>query len=75
MCFLSHDYAIPGESMPTQATEQTLGDDEDMVMTQAETITKCPITLQDMKDPVKNKHCGHSYDKDAISQMLKRPMK
>ncbi|XP_072029944.1 E3 SUMO-protein ligase NSE2-like [Amphiura filiformis] len=61
----------PGENMPSEATEQTLGEDEDFVMTQAEIVTKCPITQQEMKDPVKNKLCSHNYEREAITAMLK----
>ena len=64
-------FLCTGESMPTQATEQTLVEDEDFVMTQSEIVTKCPITQQEMKDPVKNKICQHNYEKEAIMQMLK----
>jgi SUMO ligase MMS21 Smc5/6 complex component len=32
---------------------------------------KCPITRQLFENPVKNKICGHSYDKEAIIQHLR----
>lgn len=32
---------------------------------------KCPVTQLVMKHPVKNKHCGHCYDREGIEQLIK----
>ncbi|KAG8441640.1 hypothetical protein GDO86_010718 [Hymenochirus boettgeri] len=44
--------------------------DEDIAVTQSQLNFTCPITQLEMKNPVKNKVCGHTYDKDAIENMI-----
>jgi hypothetical protein len=34
-----------------------------------------PITKAELKDPVRNKKCGHIYGKAAMAQMLKKNSK
>ncbi|XP_006815285.1 E3 SUMO-protein ligase NSE2-like [Saccoglossus kowalevskii] len=62
----------PGETMPTQMTSGAAAEDEDedLLMSQAEIATKCPITQQEMVDPVRNKICKHSYERSAIVQHI-----
>ncbi|XP_077990491.1 E3 SUMO-protein ligase NSE2-like [Glandiceps talaboti] len=55
----------PGETEPSMANERD-NMDEDLVMSQAPVITKCPITQQELVDPVKNKICDHNYERKAI---------
>ena len=45
--------------------------DDDLAMTQTELNTKCPVTMKEMVKPVRNKHCGHSYDFDAAKQLIR----
>ncbi|XP_020021983.1 E3 SUMO-protein ligase NSE2 isoform X1 [Castor canadensis] len=47
-----------------------LGIDEDMIVTQSQTNFICPITQLEMKKPVKNKVCGHTYEEEAIVRMI-----
>ncbi len=61
-------YKNAGETMVPSATEET--DDDDVVMTQCQVSTKCPITKREMVDPVTNKYCQHTYDRTAIMQMM-----
>ncbi|XP_006879358.1 PREDICTED: E3 SUMO-protein ligase NSE2 [Elephantulus edwardii] len=44
--------------------------DEDMIVTQSLTNFTCPITQLEMKKPVKNKVCGHTYEEEAIVRMI-----
>uniref|UniRef100_G3TDU7 E3 SUMO-protein ligase NSE2 n=1 Tax=Loxodonta africana TaxID=9785 RepID=G3TDU7_LOXAF len=44
--------------------------DEDMIVTQSQTNFICPITQLEMKKPVKNKVCGHTYEEEAIVRMI-----
>uniref|UniRef100_A0A2K5M581 E3 SUMO-protein ligase NSE2 n=1 Tax=Cercocebus atys TaxID=9531 RepID=A0A2K5M581_CERAT len=44
----------------------TEGVDEDMIVTQSQTNFICPITQLEMKKPVKNKVCGHTYEEEDI---------
>ncbi|XP_015273627.1 PREDICTED: E3 SUMO-protein ligase NSE2-like [Gekko japonicus] len=46
-----------------EALEQV---DEDLAVTQSQMNFICPITQVEMKKPVKNKTCGHSYEENAI---------
>ena len=51
------------------ATEE---DDDDVIMTQEEVGMKCPYTQQVMKFPMRNKICGHNYERDAIREFILR---
>ena len=33
--------------------------------------TKCPYTGKEMKDPVRNKHCNHNYDREGANQLIR----
>ncbi|XP_020820633.1 LOW QUALITY PROTEIN: E3 SUMO-protein ligase NSE2 [Phascolarctos cinereus] len=44
--------------------------DEDMFVTQSQTNFTCPITQLEMKKPVKNKVCGHTYEEEAIRRII-----
>ncbi|XP_071064124.1 E3 SUMO-protein ligase NSE2 isoform X3 [Dasypus novemcinctus] len=50
--------------------DATEGVDEDMIVTQSQTNFICPITQLEMKKPVKNKVCGHTYEEEAIVRMI-----
>lgn len=60
------------DSSPQPSTSQVLNPDEDLVMTQQELNTRCPYTGQEMKNPVRNNVCGHTYDKEGILNHLKQ---
>ncbi|XP_027648206.2 E3 SUMO-protein ligase NSE2 isoform X1 [Falco biarmicus] len=44
--------------------------DEDIVVTQSQMNFICPITQMEMKRPVRNKVCGHTYEEDAILKII-----
>lgn len=46
--------------------------DEDLLITQNTISTIDPISKVRMVDPVKNKNCGHHYEKSVVLQMIKR---
>ncbi|XP_004697710.1 E3 SUMO-protein ligase NSE2 [Echinops telfairi] len=48
----------------------TEGVDEDMIVTQSLTNFICPITQLEMKKPVRNKVCGHTYEEEAIVRIV-----
>lgn len=52
-----------------QALEE---DDEEVAVTQSMANFSCPITQMEMVNPVKNKECGHTYEKEAIEKMIQR---
>ena len=49
-------------------------DDDEVIMTEEEVGIKCPYTQQVMKYPIRNKHCGHNYEKEAILDFIRRRM-
>ncbi|XP_053322425.1 E3 SUMO-protein ligase NSE2 [Spea bombifrons] len=44
--------------------------DDDVTVTQSQANFVCPITLVEMTNPVKNKVCGHTYQREAIERMI-----
>ncbi|XP_064010348.1 E3 SUMO-protein ligase NSE2 [Pogoniulus pusillus] len=44
--------------------------DEDIAVTQSQMNFICPITQMQMKRPVRNKVCGHTYEEDAILKII-----
>lgn len=46
-------------------------DDDDIEMTQDDINVIDPFTKKRMTDPVKNKACGHIYDRESVTQLLK----
>ncbi|KAM4706202.1 E3 SUMO-protein ligase NSE2 [Rhinophrynus dorsalis] len=44
--------------------------DEDIAVTQSQLNFTCPITQLEMTNPVKNKVCGHTYEREAIERMI-----
>ncbi|XP_068094122.1 E3 SUMO-protein ligase NSE2 [Hyperolius riggenbachi] len=47
-------------------------EDEEIAVTQSIANFTCPITQMEMVDPVKNRACGHTYEKSAIENMITR---
>ncbi|EPY84780.1 hypothetical protein CB1_000444012 [Camelus ferus] len=62
---------LNNDGLPTdREADGTEGVDEDMIVTQSQTNFICPITQLEMKKPVKNKVCGHTYEEEAIVRMI-----
>ena len=43
-----------------------MAEEEDVIAASQAIQERCPITMSAFKDPVKNKACGHSYERAAI---------
>nr|DBA23988.1 TPA: hypothetical protein GDO54_011698 [Pyxicephalus adspersus] len=56
--------------MPSEEPDVDLDEDEDIAVTQSIDNFICAITQVEMVNPVKNKVCGHSYEKEAIEKMI-----
>ncbi|KAI9702764.1 MAG: hypothetical protein M1836_007978 [Candelina mexicana] len=54
---------------PTTAEDDN-DDDDDLAIASERISTKCPITLQDFKEPVTSKKCPHSFEKSAILSLI-----
>ncbi|XP_048948675.1 E3 SUMO-protein ligase NSE2 isoform X1 [Canis lupus baileyi] len=62
--------SAPDGLQADREADGTEGVDEDMIVTQSQTNFICPITQVEMKKPVKNKVCGHTYEEEAIVRMI-----
>ncbi|XP_021564368.1 E3 SUMO-protein ligase NSE2 [Carlito syrichta] len=56
--------------LPADREADAPGVDEDMIVTQSQMNLVCPITQLEMKKPVRNKVCGHTYEEEAILRMI-----
>lgn len=55
----------------TEAEENMEELDEDIAVTQSQANFTCPLTQEEMVNPVKNKKCNHHYDEGAILGLIK----
>lgn len=46
-------------------------EDDDIQIQRSKTSTKCPLTLQEFKDPLTSTKCKHSFEASAIMEMLR----
>uniref|UniRef100_A0A8B9BXR4 E3 SUMO-protein ligase NSE2 n=1 Tax=Anser brachyrhynchus TaxID=132585 RepID=A0A8B9BXR4_9AVES len=60
-------FRLQSDNNDNDAIEQI---DEDIAVTQSQVNFICPITQVEMKKPVRNKVCGHSYEQDAILKII-----
>ncbi|KAF2860533.1 hypothetical protein K470DRAFT_257773 [Piedraia hortae CBS 480.64] len=52
--------------------QRDAGDDDDDLAVAGQTIsTKCPLTLQEFNEPLTSKKCNHSFEKNAILDMIR----
>lgn len=58
-----------------QAAQESAGNmeelDEDIAVSQSQVNFTCPLTQDEMVNPVKNKKCQHYYDEEAILNLIK----
>jgi hypothetical protein len=33
--------------------------------------TKCPFTQRKMQHPLRNRHCGHCYDRESVKELIR----
>jgi len=60
-----------GREVPTSRTEHGNEDeDSDLEVASERVRITCPLTLRTMKDPVTSNKCRHSFEKDAILELL-----
>ncbi|KAM4688897.1 E3 SUMO-protein ligase NSE2-like [Discoglossus pictus] len=59
-----------GISQATASEEGFVDVDEDIAVSQSQMNFMCPITQLEMTNPVKNKVCGHTYEREAIERMI-----
>ena len=59
--------ATPGG---TKKAQPAAADDDDFEIASERINIKCPLTLLPMKNPVTSKKCPHSFEKEAIVEMI-----
>ena len=59
---------VPGGEAVNDAEEE----DDNNMYKEENVCIKCPYTQQVMKEPMRNKLCGHSYEKEAIEEYMSR---
>ncbi|KAI5237592.1 hypothetical protein E4T42_09194 [Aureobasidium subglaciale] len=47
--------------------------DDDLQIARETISTKCPITLQEFRDPVTSAKCPHTFEREAITSMIDMP--
>ncbi|USP79554.1 E3 SUMO-protein ligase nse2 [Curvularia clavata] len=56
----------------TDSTQRGEFDDDDIVVDRANISTRCPITYQQFKEPYSSSKCPHTFEKNAILEMIRR---
>ncbi|KAL6153843.1 hypothetical protein ACJQWK_02061 [Exserohilum turcicum] len=59
----------PGITNRTEGGE--FDDDDDIVVDRATISTRCPITYQQFKEPYSSNKCPHTFEKNAILEMIR----
>lgn len=61
----------PAPGVTTRAAANAEDDsDDDIAVSRATISTKCPLTLQEFKQPLSSKKCPHSFESTAILEMI-----
>jgi hypothetical protein len=63
--------AVPQPGVTGAGAAGDEDDDDDIQIQRSKTSTKCPLTLQEFKDPVTSSKCQHSFEASAIMEMLR----
>ncbi|CAI4217476.1 unnamed protein product [Parascedosporium putredinis] len=66
------NYGTSGENGGDEDEEMADGDD-DIVIERQKVSTRCPLSLQEMREPYTNSRCKHTFEKDAILEFLVVP--
>lgn len=71
--FPEGDIPAPGITARARANVQDEDneEDDDIAIARATISTKCPLTLAEFKNPVSSKKCQHSFESDAIMEMIR----
>ena len=68
---LNPDTWFGEEGGPRPGETARVADDDDFEEMGGRISTKCPLTLQEFREPVTSKKCPHSFEKSAIEDFLK----
>jgi hypothetical protein len=62
----------PAPGITDMAQQGEFGDDDDIVVDKAKISTRCPITFQQFKEPYSSTKCPHTFEKNAILDMVRQ---
>ncbi|KAK4549365.1 hypothetical protein LTR36_006362 [Oleoguttula mirabilis] len=68
--FPEGDVPAPGITARPRANAEE-DDDDDIAIERATISTKCPLTLQEFRNPLSSTKCNHSFEADAIMEMMR----
>lgn len=69
--FREQDQAAPAPGVTTRGRADLADDDDDdIAVSKAAISTKCPLTLKEFTAPLTSKKCPHSFESEAILQMI-----
>lgn len=58
------------QAAPGQTAVGAEDSDDDLQIAKETISTKCPLTLQEFRDPVTSRKCPHSFEREAIEGMI-----
>ncbi|EMC99582.1 hypothetical protein BAUCODRAFT_82793, partial [Baudoinia panamericana UAMH 10762] len=64
------EFEAPPPGVTTHAQDEE-EDDDDIAISRATISTKCPLTLQEFRDPLTSRKCNHSFEASAITELLR----
>jgi hypothetical protein len=65
--WFKQDQPAAGETALGAAQDDS---DDDLQIAKEHISTKCPLTLQEFRDPVTSRKCPHSFERAAITEMI-----
>lgn len=68
--FTSDNVAAPGVTYYNKSAGQDQEDD-DIAISRASISIKCPLTLRDFEHPLTSRKCPHSFEAEAITEMIR----
>lgn len=71
--FNTSSVPAPGVTTRAGASANDSDSDDDLAIAKETISTKCPLTLQEYREPVTSRKCPHSFEKEAIESMILDP--
>ncbi|TKA80058.1 hypothetical protein B0A49_02498 [Cryomyces minteri] len=68
--FIDGEAPAPGITTRSGAVAAENDSDDDIAIARERISTKCPLTLKEFEEPLTSRKCPHSFEKDAIMQMI-----
>lgn len=65
------DAGTPAPGITDSTQRGDFDDDDDIIVDKATISTRCPLTFQQFKDPYTSTKCPHTFEKNAILDMIR----